>query len=205
MNQINKEAECEIIKKPMKMTQKEGIKHFNNKGEGMISAPNIYQVAKKGNKAIIESLNQDLEEEVIMTSSQIIYDKKSLFADIIHNVGSKFAKIKKYGVKIPVFNGDFEEDKEVEEYLQSQFDTKDNIDKILKNLKKFGKNRKLRLWTPDQDSRKNKQVRSVVLYFDFFGRFVVVGVSWFDDDVGLSRGVIINSAKQSKKSRGKQK
>ncbi len=203
--QINKEAECEIIKKPIRMTQEEGIKHFNNKGEGMISAPNIYQTAKTGNKAIIESLNQDLKEVGIMTSSQIRYNKKTLFAEITHNVGSKFAKIKKYEVEIPVFNGDFEENKKTEKYLQAQFDTKDSIDTILKVLKKFGQDRKLRLWTLDQSSRKNKPIRSVVLCFDSFGGFDVVGGIWFGDDIGLSRGVIIDSAKQTKKSRGKSK
>jgi hypothetical protein len=60
-------------------------------------------------------------------------------------------------------------------------------------------------WTPSQNSRKDKRVRSVGLYFDVFGGFVVDGYGWFDYYDGLSRGVIIDSAKQTKKSRGKSK
>ncbi|KKN62138.1 hypothetical protein LCGC14_0515140 [marine sediment metagenome] len=199
--QINKESECKIIKKPMIMTQEKWVNHFNNEGEGMVSAPNIYQTAKTGNKALIESLKQDLKKEGIMTSSQIRYNKKTLFAEIIHNVGSKFAKIKKYKVEIPVFDGDFEENTKTEKYLQALFDTKGSIDKILKTLKKFGKDKKLRLWTPDQSYRKKRPIRSVVLCFDGFDRFYVGGDGWFDDSEGLSRGVIIDSAKQTKKRR----
>ena len=90
------------------------------------------------------------------------------------------------------------QDSETEKYLQALFDTKDNIDKIIKVLKKFDKNRELRLWTPSQSSRESKQVRSVDLGFYDFGWFVVVGDGWFGYYIGLSRGVIANSAKQTK-------
>ena len=201
--EINKEHESKIIKEPMRMNQEDWIKHFNSEGMGMISAPNLYQTAKTGNKTLMESLNQDLKDGVIITSSQIRYNKKTLFAEIIHNVESKYAKIKKYKVKVPILNGNFEENKETEKYLQALFDTKDNLDKILKTLKKFGKDKKIRLWTPDQSSRERKPVRSVGLCFDDFDGFSVDGDDWFDVSGGLSRGVIIDSAKQSKKIRGK--
>ncbi len=203
--QINKEHESKVIKEPMRMTQEKWIEHFNGEGMGMISAPNLYQTAKTGNKALIESLKQDLKDGVIMTSSQIRYNKKTLLAEIIHNVGSKFAKIKKYKIEIPVFNGDFEENRKTEKYLRAQFDTKDSLDKILKTLKKFGKEREIRLWTPNQHDRKKRPVRSVGLCFNGFGRFDVGGDVWFDSVEGLSRGVIIDSAKQSKKIRGESK
>ena len=60
--QINKEAECETTKTQLKMTQKEFVKHFNNKNHKMISALDIYTVAKKGNKTILESLKKDFKE-----------------------------------------------------------------------------------------------------------------------------------------------
>lgn len=60
------------------------------------------------------------------------------------------------------------------------------------------KEKDIRFWTPSQDSRKDKQVRSVGLYFDDFGRFDVGGNFWAVVDDGLSRGVIVNSAKQTK-------
>ncbi len=203
--QINKEHEKEIVKKDISKTQEDWIQYFNDKGQKMISAPDIYKAAKKGNKAIIESLKKDFDDDWEVTSTRIIYNKKDLQAEIIHDVDSKVVKPKKYKVKVPIWNGKVEENKETEKYLQALFDTKDNIDTILKVLKKFGKEKKIRLWTPDQSSRKRKPIRSVVLYFDGFGRFVVVCDDWFGCDEGLSRGVIIDSAEQTKKTRGKSK
>ena len=194
--QINKEAECEIIKKQMRKTQEDWIEYFNSKNTKMISAPDIYKVAKKENKAIIESLKKDFEESWEVTSTRIIYNKDNLNAEIIHDAESNIVKPKKYKVKVPVLAGSFKQDSETEKYLQALFDTKDSIDKILKVLKKFGKDKQLRFWTPSQRSRKDKQVRSVGLFFSFDGFVVVCG--WFDDIDGFSRGVITNSAKQTK-------
>ena len=59
--------------------------------------------------------------------------------------------------------------------------------------------KKIRFWTSTQSFRKEKQVRSVCLYFGF-GRFVVNSGGWFDncyDRCGFSRGVLSDSAKQS--------
>ncbi len=200
--QINKEHECEVIKKSMEKNQKDWIDYFNKKAEKMISSPDIYRAV---NKELIESLKEDFKESWEVTSTRIIYNKENLNAEIIHDVDSKITKPKKYKVKIPVFNGDFEENKETEKYLQALFDTKDSLDKILKTLKKFGKDKKIRLWTPSQSNRKSREFRSVGLCFYGFGRFVVYGYVWFDYFGGLSRGVIVDSAKQTKKTRGKSK
>ena len=200
--QINKEHESEIIKNSLKKNQEEWIKYFNDKGEKMISAPDIYRATKK---EIIGSLKKDFDDDWEVTSTRIIYNKDDLNAEIIHDVDSKIVKSKKYNVKVPELGGDFEENKEVEKYLQALFDTKDNIDKILKVLKKFKKDKKLKLWTPDQDSRKRRQVRSVELCFDGFDGFSVGGSDWFDGSEGLSRGVVVDSAKQTKKLGGKSK
>ena len=203
--QINKEPEYKIIKKQLSKNQEDWIKYFNDKKTKMISAPDIYKVAKQENKTIIESLKKDFKESYEITSTRIIYNEDNLNAEIIHDADSKIVKSKKYKVEIPDLSGSFKEDSDVEKYLQALFDTKDSLDKILEVLKKFGKERELRLWTPSQSSRRDKQVRSVELgFFDFFDWFVVDGYGWFGY-VGFSRGVIINSAKQSKKSRGKSK
>ena len=162
--QINKEAECEVIKEEMRKTQKDWIDYFNDKGEKMISAPDIHKVAKQDNKAIIQSLKEDFEKSWESTSTRITYNKNNLKAEIVHDADSNITKPKKYKVKIPILNGNFEENKETEKYLQTLFDTKDSIDKILKVLKKFGKDKKLRLWTPDQSSRKNKQPKDNLSY-----------------------------------------
>ncbi len=193
--QINKEHECEIVKKEMKKNQKDWIDYFNSKEVKMISAPNIYRAV---NKELIESLKKDFDDDWEVTSTRIIYNKNNLQAEIIHDVDSKVVKSKKYKVKVPILRGDFEENKETEKYLQALFDTKDNLDKILKTLKKFGKDKKIRLWTPNQSDRKNRSVRSVELCFGVFDGFVVNGANWFDYYEGYSRGVIIDSAKQTK-------
>ena len=203
--QINKEPECEIIKKQMKKTQKDWIDYFNSKNTKMISAPDIYRAIKTGSKAVIESLKKDFEEAWETTSTRIIYNKDNLNAEIIHDADSTVVKPKKFKIKVPVLNESFKQDLETEKYLQALFNTKDSIDKILKVLKKFGKDKELRFWTPSQSSRKSKQIRSVELYFGGLGEFDVNGGSWCDDDGGLSRGVIIDSAKQTKKSGGKSK
>ena len=139
--QINKEHECEVVKKSMQKNQKDWIEYFNNKAEKMISAPDIYKAV---NKELIESLKEDFKEDWEVTSTRIIYNKDNLNAEIIHNVDSKIVKSKKYKVKIPILNGKFEENKETEKYLQALFDTKDSLDKILKTLKKFRKEKKNR-------------------------------------------------------------
>jgi len=202
--QINKEAECEIIKRQMSKTQQDWIQYFNNKGEKMISTPDIYRVAKEEKKGLIESLQKDFKDKWIVTSTRIVYNKDNLDAKIIHDIGSTIVKSKKYNLEVPVYDGELvKENSETEAYLQTLFDTKDNLAEILKVMKRFGEDRKLYLWTPSQSSRASKQVRSVVLYwFDLFGRFDVVGVNWFGDDCGFSRGVVVESAKQTKKSRG---
>ena len=73
--QINKEAECEIIKKQMQKNQKDWIEYFNSKNTKMISAPDIYKVARKENKAIIESWKKEFKASWELTSTRIIYKK----------------------------------------------------------------------------------------------------------------------------------
>ncbi len=200
---INKEHE--MIKKPLKLNQKEFVQHFNNEGLKFISAPDVYNVAKTNNKTLIRSLAKDFKDSYLVTSTQIKYNKKTLMVEITHDVDSIVVKPKNIKVKIPVLEGDFKEDSITEKYLKALFNTKDSIRTILKNLKKFDKDRIIRLWTPSQSSRSSKQIRSVDLCFDDFGRFDVNGYNWFGNDNGFSRGVIINSAKQSKVKRGKSK
>ena len=94
--------------------------------------------------------------------------------------------------------------KEIFLVIASKKATKEEIVNFLVTLS-GKKEKKIRFWTPSQSSRKDKQVRSVELYFYDFGRFYVGGNCWFGDSSGLSRGVIVDSAKQTKKIRGKSK
>ena len=117
--EINKEHEKEIVKKELNKNQKDWIDYFNSKGIKMISAPDIYKVK---NKEIIGSLKEDFKDGWEVTSTRIIYNKDNLNAEIIHDADSKIAKPNKYKVKVPILNGNFEENKETEKYLQALFD-----------------------------------------------------------------------------------
>ncbi len=186
--QINKQPECEVIKKTLSKTQKDWVDYFNNKGEKMISAPDIYRAIKEKDK-VMPSLKDDLEKDYIVTSTRIDRKKKQ----IIHDAESKLVKEKIINCEIPEFNGSFKEDKETETYLKALFDTKDSLKEILKNLNILGENKELRLWT----SSNKDSVRAVRLCF-CDGGFGVVGSGWIGYG-GLSRGVKIDSAKQCKK------
>ena len=196
--QINKECEKEIVTKPMSKTQEDWIEYFNSKGQKMISAPDIYKVAKEEHKELMESLKKDFIDSWIVTSTRIIYNENNLNAEIIHDVDSNIVKQTKTDVIIPVIWGEVKETPEVERFLQALFETKDNLSDIMKILKRFDSTRKLCLWLPNQSDRKQKQVRSVGLDFDYFGGFSVYGY-WGGGYGGFSRGVTVSSAKQTKK------
>jgi hypothetical protein len=193
---INKETEFEIIKKEVILNQEEFIKHFNEKWEKMISAPDLYKVAKDENKGLIESLVKDFNNEWVVTSTRIIYDKDG-FAKIIHDADSTVVKQKSSIVDVPLIQDKAEYSKELEKFLQVLFDTKDDYQEIASVLKRFNKNKTLYIWTPGKESRETKSVRAVMLGFDC-GRFNVYCINWFDFNVGFSRGVSVESAKQTK-------
>ena len=194
-------------------TQEEWINFFNTQKKPMISMLDIFQLVKENNTEAIESLRKDFEDYWIVTSTRIIYNSKNLSAKIIHNANSKIAKQKEINIKeIPVCRPTYikkllETDAGLN-YIRALLDdakaTKEQlIDFFVKLSGKKEKN--IRFWTPSQSSRESNQVRSVVLGFLVFGRFDVDGDGWIDNYYGLSRGVIVNSAKQTKKLRGKSK
>ena len=194
-------------------TQEEWIKYFNDEKKSMISMPDVFQIVKKNNTEAIESLRKDFKDYWLITSTRIVYSKENLSAKIIHNADSTVAKPKEINLKEvpecrPTYLKEFLETNEGLNYIRALMDnkkaTKEQITKLFVALS--GKKEKnIRFWTPDQDSRKSKQIRSVVLCFVGFVRFDVGGGDWFGDGDGLSRGVIVDSAKQMKKSRGKPK
>jgi hypothetical protein len=172
--------QIETSQKPMEANQEQFIKHFNEQGKPMISAPDCYKAIKEGK---IESIKQALEHYLI-TSSRI--DQKN--QQIIHYAESKWEY--KINVKIPNLSGNFQENKETEAYLQALFNTEDNLETILKVLKSSGKEI-IRLWT----SSDTTSIRAVVLFFNGV-RFVIYGDYYFSY-VGFSHSVSIDSAKQS--------
>ena len=187
-------------------TQEEWVNFFNTEKKSMISMLDVFQIVKENNIGSIESLRKDFKDYWLVTSTRIIYNPNNLSAKIIHNADSNIVKqteinVKEVPVCRPTYLKELLENDAGLSYIRALIDnkkaTKEQIINFFVTLS--GKKEKnIRLWTPDQSSRKNKQVRSVDLGFGVFDWFVVVGSSWFGDGNGLSRGVIVNSAKQSK-------
>ena len=186
-------------------TQEEWIQYFDDEKKCMISMPDVFQIVKENNTEVIESLRKDFKDHWLVTSTRIIYDKKDLSAKIIHNADSVVAKPTEINLKEvpecrPTYLKKLLETNEGLNYIRALVDdkkvTKEQIIKLFVALS--GKKEKnIRFWTPTQNSRKSKQVRSVDICFDVFDWFNVDG-DWFDDYNGLSRGVIVSSAKQTK-------
>ena len=187
-------------------TQEEWINFFNTKKKPMISMPNVSQIVKENNIDAIESLRKDFKDAWLVTSTRIIYNQSNLSAKIIHNVDSNIVRpteinLKEVPVCRPTYLKELLETEAGLSYIQALLNnTKATKEQIINFFVKLSgkKEENIKFWTPSQSSRKNKQVRSVVLCFDGFGRFNVDGVNWFGDYSGLSRGVIVDSAKQTK-------
>ena len=187
-------------------TQEQWIEYFNSEKKGMISIPNIFQLVKENNTETIESLRKDFKDYWLVTSTRIVYNENNLSATIIHNADSTVTKqteikVKEIPVCRPTYIKELLETDAGLSYIRALIDdTKATKEQIINFFVALSgkKDKNIRLWTPDQSSRNSKQVRSVVLVFDDFGGFYVGGDSWFDDYDGLSRGVIVNSAKQTK-------
>ncbi|KKK81925.1 hypothetical protein LCGC14_2808530, partial [marine sediment metagenome] len=166
----------------------------------------IFQLVKENNTETIESLRKDFKDYWLVTSTRIIYNENNLSAKIIHNADSNVVKqtvinLKEIPVCRPAYIKELLETDAGLSYIRALIDdTKATKEQIINFFVALSgkKDKNIRLWTPDQSSRNSKQVRSVELDFNGFGRFDVYGYCWFDYDDGLSRGVIVNSAKQTK-------
>ena len=194
-------------------TQEQAIAYHNERKERMLSIPDVFQLVKENNAETIGSLRKNFDPRWLVTSTRIIYNSDNLSAKIIHNADSTVAKQTEIEVKeIPYCNPTYLRDLLNEEaginYIRALIDNKKATKEEIINffVALSGKKEKnIRFWTPSQSSRKSKQVRSVELFFVGFGRFVVVGGRWFGDSEGLSRGVVVDSAEQTKKLRRKSK
>jgi len=186
-------------------TQKQAIEFHNQRKERMLSMPDIFQLVREDNTEAIESLRKDFDDAWLVTSTQIIYNPKDLSATIIHNAGSNIVRQKEIKLKeVPDYTSKklanlLDTDAGLN-YIRALIDnprvTKEQIIDFFVKLS-GKKESNIRFWTPSQSSRASKQVRSVVLYFGGFGGFVVNG-DWFGVNDGLSREVVVESAKQTK-------
>ncbi len=187
-------------------TQEEAITHHNDNGEIFLSVSNIFHLDESSLKEIPKDWKGMAYQ---VTSTRIDYEKNT----VTHHADSTVIKPTVIRLKnIPVCQPT---------YLNEILKTTDGLDftralygnmklkkeKIISEFERVtGKTtNKIRFWTLDQSSRKNKPIRSVELYFNGFDWFNVGGDDWFGNYDGLSRGVIIDSAKQTKKSGSKSK
>ncbi len=192
-------------------TQEQWIQYYNEKKQRMISLPDVFKLLN--NREALESLRKDFKDHYLTTSTRIVYDPDNLSAEVIHHTNSTITKQKVIKLKeVPVYNPTYL-NKLVETdagltYLKALIDndkaTKEQITDLFTTLSGKEAN-KIRLWTPTQSERSNKQVRSVDLCFGYFGWWCVFAGGWLGYFGGFSHGVIINSAKQSKSKRGNQK
>ncbi|KKN62139.1 hypothetical protein LCGC14_0515150 [marine sediment metagenome] len=190
-------------------TQEKAMAHHNKRKEVTLGLSHIFQLWKENNTEAIESLRKNFDPRWLVLSDRIIYDKENLSAKIIHNANSTVTKQTEINLKeVPYCNPTYLKDlldkdtglEYIRALINNKKATKEQIINFFVTLS--GKKEKnIRFWTPSQSSRKGKQVRSVGLYFNDLGRFIVGGDNWFVGDGGLSRGVIIDSAKQTKKRR----
>ena len=181
-------------------TKEDWTQFFNNKNQRMISAPDVLKLTEENNLIAIESLRKDFKDMWLVTSTQIQFNTQDLSATIIQNAGSNVVKPKETKLKsVPIYRG--EKLKEVINtteglaFLRAIFDTNITADKIIQFLESISNKdlSKIRIWTPTQSGRKDKQIRSVCLDFGVFGRFYVGASGWFDDGNGCSRGVLSDS------------
>ncbi len=187
-------------------TQEQAIAHHNERKERMLSMPDVFKLVKEKNTEAIESLRKTFDPRWLVTSTRIIYNPDNLSAKIIHNVDSTTTRpieinLKEVPVYRPTYIKELLETGAGLEYIRALINnkkaTKEEIINFLVTLS-GKKDKKIRLWTPNQSDRKNRPVRSVGLCFGVFDGFVVNGANWFDNYEGYSRGVIIDSAKQTK-------
>ncbi len=178
----------------IRQTQDKHILQFNSLGKIMASCADYYAAGKSGDASLIASLRKDFSESWIMASDRILYDANSLDATITSYYGSTVVQPSERKVFVPVYsNGAKLDDVLANEqgllYIQTLFNTNDSADEIKNTLSMLsGENSRItKVWTPDQDSRKNNNVRVAALGFDL-GGFRILG----DDDLGgggRARGV----------------
>ncbi len=192
-------------------TQDQWAERYNEKNQIMVSVAHLFQIYKEKNFEEFENLKPDFKKRWLTTSTRIIYNKENLSAKLIHNVNSRVTKeitieLKNLPVYQPTYIKDLLKTEEGLEFLRALINDKNTKEETIIDFFKTlsGKEEnKIRLWTPTQSERESRPIRSVDLVFGDLGRFVVSANDWFGDYDGFSRGVIINSAKQTQFSSNK--
>ena len=145
---------------PISQTQDQHIAQFNSLNKIMASWADYYDAGKTGDDALIASLRKDFKDSYIVTSDRLIYDANSLEGTIISYYASNIITPIERKVLIPDYsNGPVLDTVLGTEqglaYIQSLFNTTDNIDEIRNTLNRLSgyASGSTRVWTPDQKSR----------------------------------------------------
>ena len=184
-------------------TQDKWIPFFNDKGQRMISAPDVYRIGQIGSHDLVESVRADFHTAWLVTSTRITYNSNNLGARITHNFGSKVVAPTETRLVAPVYQnvalGRILETAEGRAYVSALFNTQDSPDVVAKTLATLsGKSTdNTYIWTPQQKSRAEHRERAVDFDSDGEG-FHVFGYNLPDSKYGFSRGV---SAKPARKKR----
>ncbi|MEI6614127.1 MAG: hypothetical protein WCL37_04455 [Chrysiogenales bacterium] len=184
-------------------TQDEWIGYFNDRNELMISMPVLYLAAKSNNLELLDSLKEDFNDRSFILSTRIYYDKGKK-ARIIHNYGSKLVKPDEHKVIIPDFSyvsvKDVLKTKEGLRYLQVLFGTKDNAQQIQETLMRL-RNCDIKTVCVKTYGLKYRPDKAACCVEEFLDLNFEISDCSSSDYYGRSRGVHINTAGETQKSR----
>lgn len=182
---------------PLSVRRGDHIRRFNELNKVMASMPDLYEAGKTASPEVLESLRKDFKETWIISSTRIHYEKSSLEAVITHYFNSTVTTPQPINLLVPFYNGvkldDVLETEEGLHYLQALFNTNDNAETIKKTLEKLSnkKSKDIKVWTPDQNNRKEYQDRAAGFNYYYYCQFLVYGDNCIFSD-GRSRGVLDN-------------
>ena len=179
--------------------QKQWIEWFNKNNLPMASANDILMAGQVGSEELLQSLQGDFDPRWLVTSTHNSYNPSDLSAVISHYHGQKNQKTLKL-IIVPDYSDGVlikkvAANKQGQAYILAEFDMEDGkINNVIDGLERlFGKGAEdIRVWTPNQKSRKVYGERAVSLDYDV-GGFRVVGNYYFDGDSvgGLARRVFL--------------
>ena len=169
---------------------------FNKKGQGMMSAPDMYLAGKTDSRALLISLQEDFKKGII-TSTRVVYDADDFDTRFIHNHGSAVSKPTHGSAVVPfqsyVSLSKILETKEGLRYMRALFNTQDSAQDITRALEKLSLriSDKIVVFTPSQSGRKNgNEVAAHFIYdldtftidllsaqCDYYGKGIAHGVT----------------------------
>jgi len=180
-------------------TQEQAIPHHNKRNEIFMSVSDLFNL----DESSLKEMPKDWKGMAYqVTSTRIDCEKNT----VTHHIGSTktkptIIKLKNIPVCQPTYLNELVKTENGLAFARALYgNMKLKKEKIISEFERVTgkKANKIRIWTPNQSGREKRPVRSVELCFYVFDGFYVFGDNWFDYSGGLSRGVIVDSAKQTK-------